>query len=433
MNPRENFPEESQYGKIYIRKRTKAEFLVWIIAWWPILTRLFCDVLGLPDMVKYLADGIILMMVLLIAAQRRLTVPYNAMPSLWMVVVFFLYTLAGNMLNFQSPFYYLWGFRNLFRFYCAFFLFVFIIRERDAIHWLKLMDILFWINTLVSVVQFLMFGVYGDRLGGILGTTGGSNGFTMIIFIIVIGKSLLNAFQGEEKSLVCAAKCGASILVAAMAEMKFYYVVFLALMVLAAMLTRFSTRKMLLLILCCLALMGGMTLLTSWFQSDGTFSWANLWELATKDNYASGEDVNRLSAIPKLSRMFLIKPQEKLFGLGLGNCDTSVYAICNTPFAQTYAYLHYNWFTAPMVFLETGWIGLVIYMGFFGSVFFAAFRQIKAEKGNRLFCQMAIIMSVMCMILTFYNASLRMEAAYMIYFVLALPFAYNQNVVRSGR
>lgn len=423
MNSRDNLTTTNQpIGKLYIRRRTNTEILTWVIALWPFLVRLLTDVMPLPGAIKYVADGLLVFALVLVFAQRRLVVKKQVLPCLKLIVFFFAYTLLGNVLNFQSPFYYLWGLRNNFRFYVAFFLYITLVNEYDANRWLKLLDILFWLNAIVTIVQFFGFGVFGDNLGGILGVTGGSNGYTLIFFIIVISKSLLSAFDGQENGALCAAKCGVSIFVAAMAEMKFYFVVFVVIMVAAAVLTKFSAKKCLMFVACGIALVGGASLLTSWFRSEGIFSFQSLWELATKANYASQTDINRLSAIPTLSKMFLPGLHNKLVGLGLGNCDTSAYAICNTPFAVTYEYLHYNWFSAPMMFIETGYIGLLMYFGFFGIVLRVAVRQKKAGKGNMLLNQLAIIVAAMCMVLSFYNSSMRIEAAYMAYFVLAMPF-----------
>ena len=75
-----------------------------------------------------------------------------------------------------------------------------------------------------------------------------------------------------------------------------------------------------------------------------------------------------------------------------------------------------------MLFLETGFVGLAIYISFFVICCVYSIRQLRNGQGNRLFCQMGIIVSVLCVILLFYNASMRTEPAYMAYFILSLPF-----------
>ena len=85
--------------------------------------------------------------------------------------------------------------------------------------------------------------------------------------------------------------------------------------------------------------------------------------------YVSNNDINRLTAIPSLIQRLDLSPMQQFFGLGLGNCDTASFSICNTPFYRHYDYLHYTWFTSAMIFLETGYLGLGLYTSFFVSCF----------------------------------------------------------------
>ena len=108
--------------------------------------------------------------------------------------------------------------------------------------------------------------------------------------------------------------------------------------------------------------------------------------------------------------------------MGIGNCDTSAFAICNTPFYRAHEYLHYNWFSSAFLLLETGYVGLILNLFFYILVGIMAIKKMKLNHGNKMFCRMAVIFSVMCLILTFYNSTLRKEVGYIAYFALSLPF-----------
>ena len=113
--------------------------------------------------------------------------------------------------------------------------------------------------------------------------------------------------------------------------------------------------------------------------------------------------------------------------MGMGNCDTSSFAFVNTPFYEAYGFMHYNWFSYAIMYLECGWTGLVFYFGFFVFVFFKISKIEKNSEGMaKSYCRIAKIMAIMCSIIAIYNASLRAEGAYMAYFVLAIPFAYSR-------
>ena len=261
-----------------------------------------------------------------------------------------------------------------------------------------------------------------------------ANGYTLVFFCIVIGKSLLQAFEGQERYVTCFLKCITSLVVAAMAEMKFYYVAFILLLMMAAGLTRFSRGKVLLIVGAIVGIILGSSLLTFWFDGfKGFLSWEMLWKLATKDNYSSADDLNRLSAIFTLMNKYITNVPQQIFGMGLGNCDMSDIPIFNSAFYQQYSYLHYTWFSSAMLFLETGFVGLAIYLGFFVLCVVYSVKQVRRKTGNKMLCQLAIIMGIMCVGITFYGASLRTEAGYMAYFVLALPFLESEgdNVASS--
>ena len=301
--------------------------------------------------------------------------------------------------------------------------FEFFIDEDYAKKIFKLLDFLFWLNVLVSFIQFFFMGVSQDYLGGLFGTTGSTNAYTLVFFIIIISKSLLATFERQESTVYCILKCIASLVVAAMAEMKFYYFVFVALLLLASILTRFSRRKFVLWFISALAVLIGSVFLSYMFDEFENFlSFDKIWEYATNEHYSSQKDINRLSAIFTLMKHYVTEPLQQIFGLGLGNCDLSELSIFNSIFHQKYSFLHYSWFTSAMMFLETGFLGMAIYLTYFVICIRRAVSQLKTGQGNKLFSQLAVIMAIMCFVLFFYNSSLRIESAYMIYFVLALPF-----------
>ncbi|MBE6770738.1 MAG: hypothetical protein E7547_01170 [Ruminococcaceae bacterium] len=265
-------------------------------------------------------------------------------------------------------------------------------------------------------------GYEQDYLGGIFGVEKGCNAFTFIFFSIVISKSILSFMNKNEKPLVCLAKCGASLVVAAMAELKFYFILFVFILAFSALITRFSFRKFFFMLVFTVMLIFASLLLATIFKDDGMLSFDGIIEMVTASNYATAEDLGRFTAIPTISNNILTKPLEKIFGLGLGNCDTSAFEICNTPFYKSHSYLHYDWFSSAMLFLETGYVGLITYIGFYVLCFVYARKHMKNRSSNELYCQISMIMSLICIIMVFYNSALKTEAAYLSVFSIVLPF-----------
>lgn len=400
-----------------------------LLLYWSIIMPILSGISFVPSAVKYGADFLWVGLAMCSIKKGRLSIRKNITPLVTLVVLLFAYAILIHLLHLQSILYFLWGFRNLFRFYIAFFAYANLMNERDIEKWFSFLDILFWVNIVFSVLQFLFLGIRQDCLGGIFGISGGTNGYTTALLCIVVVRHMCLSFEQKESLWKSMRICGASLLIAAMAELKAFFVLIVLIMVVTAALTKFSFKKVALMIAVTFAAFAASQILVYWFGFNNFFSISGVIEHALRESYSNSTagDVNRLSAITTLNRLILKTPIERWFGLGLGNCDTASFAIFNTPFYEKYAHLHYTWFTAPKIYLEMGYVGLVLYIMFFVQCLLMTYKVFLQKKGNRIYCQMAIVMVLICCILSFYNASLSYEAAYILYFVLALPFIRQSN------
>ena len=410
---------------LYVRKRTLPEWLALFVFAMPFLLSFLQDFLHFPSLVKYTVDVAWVGGLWFLVARHQQKIHRKLFPFVCFVVVFFVYVLFFYILNFQSVFYFLWGFRNNFRYYAAFFAFVFFLKKDDVSLCWKYIDVLFAFHVIVTFVQFFFLGYKWDYLGGIFGVQLGCNSYSMILLIVVCSKSLLSYMNGEEKIWMCILKNGFSLVIASLAELKFYFVLFLFITIFSACITKFSWRKILILICSAfIAYFAGNLFVAVWGE-ESRLSIERIFELVTAQNYASSEDLGRITALPTISETILTDFGSKCFGLGLGNCDTSTFAICNTPFHQVHGYLNYDWLSSAFLFLETGYVGIAMYISFLIIVFISVLRLKKRNTGNLLACQMSMMMCLISVALLFYNSSLRSETGYIVYFILALPFIDN--------
>ena len=412
---------KSTNGKIYIKKHTLGEWLTLYIFLMPFFLSFVIDFLKLPDLLKYTIDIVWVLLFAVLMFRGKWQIRKRLAPFLVNVGVLLVYVFTVYLFNFQSPFYFLWGFRNIFRFYVGFWAFATFFDEEMATACLKFADILFWINAAVTVYQFFVMGLKQDYLGGIFGVERGCNGYSTLFFILIVSKSLLDYMDEKEKAWLCLSKCAIALIISAMAELKFFFLIFIVILVLTSVLTKFSWRKVGLMLAAVVVIAVANAVLTIIFGQNRALTFDKVFELIFSQNYASTEDLGRFTAIPTISETFLTTFPKKLFGMGLGNADTSAFAICNTPFFEIYGDLHYSWFNSAFLFLETGYVGLTIYLAFFVVSFISAVNAFKNKRGNVLFSQLAIIFSIMCIVLTFYNSTMRRECAFIMYFVLALP------------
>ncbi|MBQ9859806.1 MAG: hypothetical protein IJO76_03900 [Clostridia bacterium] len=417
----------SEFGKIRIEKRTLPEWAAFLIALLPFTFSFLVELLGLPGVVRFVADFLILVCMVAVllksSSQGKVSVARDTAPFSCLIAVFLLYTFVSYLFNFQSVFYYIWGMRNNFRFYVAFLIFISFFKERHALNLLKLFDYLFWLHFAVSCVQFFILGYQQDYLGGLFGVEKGCNSYVIVFLIIVVLKSLLSFMNGEEKTSACLLRCGAALFISALAELKVFFIMFILIMIGSAIFTSFSIKKTILLILAGVMLMIAYTVLVSLFDSFENFlSFDYLFEQLFKDNYTSSEDLGRFTAIPQICDTFLTSFSDQAFGMGLGNCDTSTIPLFNTAFYDAYVDIHYSIFSVSFIFLETGFVGLTLFTVFFVAVFVYSLVNFRKKRGNKFFNQMGLIMSLLCLIIMFYNSSLRTEAGYIAYFIMALPF-----------
>lgn len=412
-----------EQSKLYIKKRSFSEILVFLIFIIPLVTQVFIDIFKPATVITFVIDASLVVFVIIMMSKKVLTFNRQLTAFSGLIILFLVYTLISYLFNLQSPFYYFWGVRNYFRFYVAFFVFALVLNKNKAETYLKILDLLFWVNALVCVVQILM-GYRQDFLGGLFGVEYGCNGALLVFLIVVIAKSLLQFMNGVETITLCLMKSGVALIIAAFAELKVFYFVFIVLVVISTVITSFSWKKVTFLLVSGLLISISSTILVLMFDNfSGFLSLEGLIMQLTLENYASKNDIGRFSAFSSISERFLPAVSDQLFGMGLGNCDTSAIPLFNTDFYDSHSATHYAIFSHSFLFIETGIIGVIIYCSFFIICLVKAIQRLRlSDKNDKLFSQLAIVMSLMCFVLFVYNLSLRVEIGYLIYFVLALPF-----------
>lgn len=391
------------------------------IFFFPAAQAFLTELLPIPDAIKFLCDGFLVLLLLKLFSQRFTKIDNYSMPFVVIVGLFFFITLVGYLFNYQSVFYYLWGLRNNIRMFVAFFAFAYLADWEDAKGWIKALDVLFVINFAVVILQY--FSGYGqDYIGGIFGTSKGCNGSLLIFLCIVFAKTILSFMRGEEKMSKCIFVSVASLLVSTLSELKMFFILFILILFMASFMTAHSIKKTLFFAFGAVLVVLFGTLLTVLYKDFTDFlSFDSLIKALTDTGYATDEDIGRFTALPVISQRFLPGFFRKLFGLGLGNCDSSSLSMFNTPFFESHQMVHYSYFSYAFLFLETGFVGLALYASFFVASFFVSRKLKKLEMADEFACQMSIILSVISLILLVYNSSLRMEIGFMLFFVLALP------------
>lgn len=412
-----------------VGKLNQPECMIAAILFMPFLFGTLFELIGLPTALKYILDVMWILLSVLIVINFAKSV-FAPSKQMWMIFAwcfgFFLFAAVTYFFHYQSLFYLAWGIRNNFRFYVFFAAAAIFLNRNMAKNCLKIFDVLFWICFAVCLVQFFLLGKNQDHLGGVFGVELGCNCYINIFFVIVIIKSAVYYLNKKERFVMFLLKSAAAISVAAMAELKFFFVEYAVILLMAILLSGLSARKLIVAVLGTVGVFVGVHITFVLFPEFANIdSIDNILKMLTEGGYGFDEALNRFTTIPVISSKFLTTAFLKLFGLGLGNCDTASYDFINTPFYEQNSFLRYNWFSTAFTYLETGAIGLLFTVGFFVLVFcFALHFNRRSAHGTdeKLFSQIAAIAATVCVLIFVYDCSLRTEACYIMYFVLALPF-----------
>ncbi len=407
-----------------IEKRPQGECFALFAILMPFAFGLLIDQLHLPNLVKYTIDVAWLLLLLTLSVNRFAMPNRDSRGLLYLVLAFLVMTLVGFALNVSSPLYYVWGFRNNFRFFVVFFSCIVFLRQQTAKKLLSLFDKLFYLNFFIMLLQFFVLDLKQDFLGGIFGSRAGTNSDVIILFSIVVAKSILSYLGGGERFAKCLLKCAMALTAAALAEIKFFLVLFVFIAALCVLMTEFTVKKVAIVLAAVLGVGVAATLLIQLFPEwENWFSVESMLETAlSSEGYTGKGGINRLNGASIIWDRFLTEPLDKMFGLGLGNCDTSSFSFVNSAFFQKYEYLNYNWFSIPFLLLETGLFGLLLYIAFFVLLYYFVGKRQKSGEANTKDCLLARVMICVAFVLIIYNCSMRMECAYFMYFVFALPF-----------
>ena len=397
-----------------------------------IIISIFVNILGVPNIIRYIADVICFGLLIYIIKNIKI-INRTLKPVLIVVLLFVFYTLIGFFINRYSIFEYLWGLRNISRGFIIFFSFFIAFEKEDVPMIMKWYEYVFYFNVFVCLIEFYVFKLNEDNLGGTFIGYGGT-GLLLLLFCIeeaYVLNEYLNKRMLARKLIIISV---ATIILSAFAEIKVYFILFPIIMILSLLLNKKSWKIILIIILTAVLIRIGSNILYKFFPNTSLSIQYVLKYMGSEEDfgYSSELDVSRMRAFKQINNQFFRNSiKYKLMGFGLGSCDTSNIAIFNTAFYNTYYKLNYTWFSHAMLYLETGYFGYILYLLFFVSIIIECLKT-KRNSENVTVTNSIIIISLICIITTWYNAVLRMDLSFFVFAVLALPFICKKEDINKG-
>ena len=351
------------------------------------------------------------------------------------LLLYVLFAIIGVIVNFSNIALHLWSFRSYFS-TILFFIGCVSFEHSNSIQFL---DKLIWLNFIICIIEVLL-GYRQDWIGGLYGVTRGQvNGPLNILLIIVVSRAIVQYINKEILTKNIIFVVVSSLIIATFAELKIFYVELAIIFAIASLVTKFSFKKLILIIVGTIGILVAIRVTLSIFpeMDRNIFTPAFMWRYLTNSGGYVGQfahdagDVNRLAFWDKCVALFNNK-FDFLFGFGLGNCDQIEMLALKSKIYMQYGQLHYYMFPLPMILLQQGVIGMILYIMLYIAIFVAVLRKYKTENNlSKSQMQMTLVLCVMAFIINIYDTSLVGKGGYLFFYILSLPFINNMSQKRS--
>lgn len=389
---------------------------------------------GMPHAIVFVLDFLNFILLSMMIINRKISIVWKNKMLKYQCIIILLGSCIAiiNQVNFQLI---LWAIRNLFRFIifcgaCCVFL-----KKEDIPDIMNMFKKIFIINIVIIIFQYIN-GYRQDMLGGIFGTAKGANSHINVFLIIMSTYYTVNFFLKKESFADFITVIIISIAISIITELKMVLfeipiIIVCSLMIILMLEKNYKLlfKGFIIMIILIFIIIFGAKMIAFLYPN---FSNGNLlsieglkYILTRKSGYTGSGDLNRLTAISTLNELPMFESDifTKIFGLGLGAAEySSSVRELQSIFYNKYAGLHYYWFSHAWMYIECGYIGLMIYGISFITNISHSFNlikhyKLKVEENSAII--IGIVCSMLALLLMIYNQCLRIECAFLLYFIFA--------------
>lgn len=291
----------------------------------------------------------------------------------------------------------------------------------------RIFDLLYkfqWLNLLCSFVQFAVFGLTSDLNNGAL--TGGAeqNFFCAALMAYYFYAYVKKRVDWKKLVFVFAS----SFFIAVVQDEKFIFVAAMIIGFYYVVSQKLSFRN----VIIALAFLGGFVFAISHLnegQKEVFGSAENA--LAYSQKAGAGYGYPRVGSSAQIAEDFFDTPVEYLLGIGLGKSTETKAPGVDVSFASQYGHLTYFLFTFQDVFLQTGWIGIILFVGFFVSIYLYNRKWRKRVAGRyKWLYDVACAISLISIVIIWYNCTQRVYYAVLPYIILGIGPCLTNNLYR---
>jgi len=374
--------------------------------------------LHFPSSIQYAVDiltALILIKIIYTIFQRKRSMN-NSM--LKYIALIFVLQLIALLINNYSTLPFIWGIRNLYRFFIIFVGFQYLEVELDyrkVITFFK-----YFVIVQLGVIIFQHFKeIDFDNISGFFGIKG--TGITLIFLMFICCFWISNYVHKKIKIsslLIFLVLIFAQFILGSVKAAFFYIPILLYIMIILSVITYKNYGVLIKKLIIFTVIIVGLVMVSTtlylkvfsdFSSAENLYSKEYLNSILVSGSYNSdGNTINRLSGIGTINELILKDYAKKTIGVGLGNASPNKYESLQGEYYKNYSELNYNWFFIPYYVLEHGFLGLGAFLLLFIVMIFKSFKiynRVQSEE-EKLFV-FAYIGCVITVLLTLiYNAAL---------------------------
>lgn len=405
-----------------IKQKHLIEFQVYYL----MIVELLIDFLHFPDLIRYVLDVNAIVIGLLALNKIKIIVSDKVFKNLSRYIFVYIFgVIAVSLIRLTPVGRVAWAARNNFIYFVFFFCCAYTLTSKDFGRIMKNCIRLSFFNALCIAYEYLILGKMGDLAGGMFGIKHGCNGL-LNVYLFVITAYTVVMFAKKKASLYALLWVVlSSLVIAAIAELKFFYIEFLIIVVAYFVLSRASVNNAFLLLGVVAVFFVAIQIIGS-IRPDIVEFFSEIDNVTSYSKSTYGNTIiNRGTAFSQIHKMFFGNDvKNNLIGFGFGYCEESKrFAWANSPFADRYGTMGYRNLSTAMLLLETGYIGLIGFVAIFVFMFIVAQKNKNNENAHYLiFSQIITILLIMNL---WYNSQIRNPAAFFSFFALSamiIPF-----------
>lgn len=412
--------------------KVSAKNIIKFIIFFSIAVSSLSSEIGLPQSLFYIND--VLLCLVLCLYYKKLNVfkklKLNGINYILAILIsVILIGVIGNLVPLQMI---LWGMRNTFRGILFLFLCVACLNYDEVSFTFDVFIKLQYLNFVLGIYQYFVLGLKQDTVGGIFGH---GNGNALCIFCVIVCSYTILNYMNEKVGLASMLFCIiSSFILAGLAEEKFLIFEIIITIILALALSKKSLIKLVIIPVFILMIFYGLQIseiLLPGIMKEITS--VNYIEKYVTASWLGSYYIPRIGSYSFISnRIFHGNKFLNLFGFGMGNCDTSSFSFFQSYYYKKYGYMNYRWIFQQWTIMENGIIGfLCIVLMFIIIIYYLLKIRKKFEGKNKCIIDTSIITGIISIMTMWMNNTLKMDTAYIPYFVLGAGFVCYKEVYKT--